>query len=266
MTGKKSKAKLPAPFLRRLTLIADRMELGKFPFTLPMLQEGLLDLAFERRVAIFVGENGSGKSTLLEAIAHQSGFNLYGGNRDHMYGNGRGDDADVAPLSRALRLAWMPRMTSGFFMRAESFFHFATFLGENSFEAEREFGRDSLHELSHGESFMDLIKNRFAARGIYILDEPEAALSPSRQLAFMAFLKELEETGDAQFIIATHSPILMANPGAQVFEIKGGEVLEVDYRATDHYRLFRRFLENPDKYLAYLLPPNREETGERTVD
>jgi predicted ATPase len=261
MTGRKTKSKLPAPFLHRLTLIAEKMEPEKFPFTLPIFRDGLLDIEFKKRVTIFVGENGTGKSTLLEAIAHQCGFNLYGGNRNHVYKGGQGDDADVVPLSHALRLSWLPRMTSGFFMRAESFFHFATFLGEQSFEAEREFARDSLHKLSHGESFMALMKNRFAARGIYILDEPEAALSPSRQLAFMAFLRGVEETGDAQFLIATHSPMLMAYPGAEVLQIEGSEVLEVDYRETRHFQLFRRFLESPERYFAHLLSPARDETG-----
>jgi predicted ATPase len=255
------KSKLPAPFLRRLALIPERMTPDGYPFDLPILQEGRLEIAFDKRVTILVGENGTGKSTLLEAIAHQSGFNVFGGNRNHGYRPEKSGAVDVAPLSKALRLSWLPRMATGFFLRAESFFDFATYLdgGGGSFEARQSHGRSSLHALSHGESFLALFQARFGARGIYLLDEPEAALSPSRQLAFLALVKNMEETGDAQFIIATHAPMLMAYPGAQVLQIKDGEIFEVDYRDTDHFRLMRRFLEDPAKYLAYLLEARQEE-------
>lgn len=249
------KSNLRPPFLRRLSLLAERMERDRFPFNLPLLREGALEIAFTKPVTIFVGENGTGKSTLLEAIARQCGFNLLGGNRNHRYGEGQPGGDDVTPLADALRLSWLPRMTDGFFMRAESFFNFASYLdgGFGSYEAERTYGRNSLHKLSHGESFLALFRERFDRRGIYILDEPEAALSPSRQLAFLAIVKMLEEKGDAQFLIATHAPILMAYPGAQVLQIRDGELLEVDFRDTDHYRLMHRFLEDPEKYLTYLM-------------
>ncbi|HUC62579.1 MAG TPA: AAA family ATPase [Alphaproteobacteria bacterium] len=261
MARRAVKSRLSAPFLRRLALVPERMAPGGYPFDLPILQQGRLEIAFEKRVTILVGENGTGKSTLLEAIAHQSGFNVFGGNRNHGYRPGQGATVDVAPLSRALRLSWLPRMTSGFFLRAESFFEFAAYLdaGGGSFEARQSHGRQSLHALSHGESFLALFQERFGARGIYLLDEPEAALSPSRQLAFIALLKDMEESGDVQFIIATHAPMLMAYPGAEVLQIKDGEILAVDYRDTDHYRLMRRFLEDPAQYLAHLLDSRRHE-------
>lgn len=259
------KSKLRPPFLRRLSLRAERMRRERFPFNLPLLQDGALEIAFTKPVTILVGENGTGKSTLLEAIARQCGFNLLGGNRNHLYGGSHADGADVKPLADALRLSWLPRMTDGFFMRAESFFNFASYLDEGlgSYEAERTYRQDSLHKLSHGESFLALFQERFARRGIYILDEPEAALSPSRQLAFLAIVKEMEEKGNAQFLIATHAPILMACPGAQVLQIKDGKVLEVDFRDTDHYRLMRRFLEDPEKYLAYLIGARKADEPER---
>ena len=124
MARKKSKHALSPPFLRRLSLIREAMRPDEYPFSLPVLRSGALEIEFARRVTIFVGENGTGKSTLLEAIAHNCGFNLKGGNRNHRYG----DDAEPAPLSKALRLSWLPRMTTGYFLRAETFFDFASYL------------------------------------------------------------------------------------------------------------------------------------------
>ena len=154
-------------------------------------------------------------------------------------------------------------------MRAETFFDFASYLdglASWDFGALEAYAGRSPHELSHGESFLAFFGNRFGTRGIYILDEPEAALSPSRQLAFLALLKELENTNEAQVLIATHSPILMAYPGAQVLEIGAGEVRGVDFRDTVHFKLMRRFLEDPEKFLAYVLPASSGEVGAETSE
>lgn len=260
MAKRKSKPALNPPFLRHLSLIRAAVKPDEHPFNLPMFRSGALEIEFAGRVTIFVGENGTGKSTLLEAIAYQCGFNLRGGNRNHHYGG----DTELAPLAKALRLAWLPRMTTGFFLRAETFFEFASYLDTMSswdFGALEAYAGRSSRELSHGEAFLAFFGNRLGRRGIYIMDEPEAALSPSRQLAFLALMKEVEDTNQAQILIATHSPILMAYPGAQVLAIGAGEVREVDYRDTVHFKLMRRFLENPEKFLAYLMPSVGERSG-----
>lgn len=160
-----------------------------------------------------------------------------------------------SPLAESLTLSWLPKVNKGFFMRAESFFNFATYLDElakSDPSVLLNYGDKSLHEQSHGESFLALFKNHFE-KGLYILDEPEAALSPMRQLSFLAILKRLEKEGQSQFLIATHSPILLSYPGATVFEFsEKGEIQKVNYRDTDHYVLTKEFLENPERYFQHL--------------
>jgi predicted ATPase len=233
-----------APYLRNISSYPERMKGTEFPFTIPAFRRGIaLDLPTP--VTFFVGENGSGKSTLLEALAEICGFNPEGGNQDH-YREAR---ADRSELAQALRLSWMPKVTEGFFMRAESFYNFASYLdGVSDFRA---YGGKSLHHQSHGESFLALFQNRFE-HGIYILDEPEAALSPQRQLAFLRIIHELETPRHAQFLIATHSPILLAYPGATLYQFEEDGIREVDYRDTDHYSVTKEFLNGPERFLSYL--------------
>jgi predicted ATPase len=154
-------------------------------------------------------------------------------------------------LGRALQLTWRQRVTDGFFLRAETFHQFSSHLIDLESTFARDGGR-SLHEQSHGEAFLSLFENRFED-GLYLLDESEAALSPQRQLAFMQILHSLAKQGIAQFIIATHSPMLLCLPGARVLELENGKVTEVSYRDTEHYRLARDFLNDPDRYLRHLL-------------
>ncbi len=233
-----------APFLRRVVTIPEHFDRTRYPFNLPALVGGI-DLAFRTKVTFFVGENGSGKSTLLEALAECCGFSPEGGNRDHY----RETFAERSDLARALRLSWFPKATEGFFMRAESFYNFATYIDEVS--NLRAYGGKSLLKQSHGESFLSLFEHRFE-QGLYILDEPEAALSPQRQLSFLKIIHDLEAPGHAQFLIATHSPILLCYPGATLFSLDGDRIREIAYDETDHFLLTRDFLNSPGRYLKHL--------------
>jgi predicted ATPase len=196
---KKSTPRASGPFLRKIAMLPEKVDPSQHPFSIPAFGNGL-DLKPRSNVTFLVGDNGSGKSTLLEGVAKCCGFNPEGGGRDHHFQT-RGDSVDLAS---AVRLSWLPKVTDGFFMRAESFFNFATYLDEVS--TLQRYGGRSLHEQSHGESFLALFVNRFD-RGIYRLDEPEAALSPQRQLSFLKIIHDLEASGRAQFVIASHWPI-----------------------------------------------------------
>lgn len=246
---------LGSPFLTRLSLKPDKVQPGVHPFTIPLLKPQF-NVTFTTPVTFLVGENGSGKSTLLEALAWALGFNAQGGNRDNSYA----DDVDGHALGRALWLSWRQRVSDGFFLRAETFFNFATYLEEvgSPFIA---YGGKSFHEQSHGEGFLALFENRIED-GVYLLDEPEAALSPGRQLTFLSILHQLASMKVAQFIIATHSPILLTLPGATVLSIEDGELRQVSYRDTEHYQLTRDFLNSPERFHRYLFRKDDESGDE----
>lgn len=239
-------------FLRSVTLLRERVERWQsYPFTVPAIRE-LGTLAFDTPVTFFVGENGSGKSTLLEAIAYQCGFHTAGGGRNPVY---EVDAADAA-LGDFIRLSWRPKVTQGFFLRAESFYHFASYLDQLASESPdfsyQGYGGRSLHQMSHGESFLSLFMNRFRGRGIYLLDEPEAALSPSRQLAFLRIIHQLVREGDAQFVIATHSPLILGYPGARIYSFDTAPIAGVHYEETEHYQITKAFLNRREKFLEEL--------------
>ena len=233
-----------APFLHRIETLPEKLDPTVYPFSIRAFSRGI-DLPLRSKVTFFVGENGSGKSTLLEAIAECCGFNPEGGNRDHH----RAVFADRSPLAQALRLSWRPKVTEGFFMRAESFYNFTTYIQQVSTMSR--YGGKSLHEQSHGESFMSLFNHHFE-QGIYILDEPEAALSPQRQLSFLKIVHDLTTPGHAQFLIATHSPILLSFPGAVLFDLDGDSIQEIDFRETKHFLLTRDFLNSPERFFKHL--------------
>lgn len=213
----------------------------------------LTTLPLQKPVTFLVGENGSGKSTLLEAIAVSFGFNPEGGSRDF---NFRSVETHSG-LHELLRLSkGIPRPKDGFFLRAESFYNVASEVDRLSDDPLDPFldayGGKSLHAQSHGESFLSLMLNRFRGSGLYLLDEPEAALSPSRQMTLLARMHSLVQKL-SQFIIATHSPILMAYPNAQILLLGGDGLHPIDYKQTEHYQITRSFLENPERMLRVLM-------------
>ena len=253
-------------------------ELKQFPFSLPLLQS-LKEMTFDSPVTLFVGENGSGKSTILEALACAAEMIVVGSEstkRDPSLVHAR-------ELAKYFKLTWTKRTRRGFFLRAEDFFGYAKHLNEMRAEMEAElqnveveykdrgnFAREQArmsyaHELSglrqrygegldtrsHGESFLTLFQSRFVPDGLYLLDEPEAPLSPIRQLALISAIKEMVAQ-NGQFIIATHSPILMAYPGATILNFEGGEIHRARYDELEHVRLMRDFLQDPDAFLHNL--------------
>ena len=212
------------------------------------------ELELEKPVTFFVGENGTGKSTLLEAIAVAYGFNPEGGTKNFNFST----EDSHSELWKSLALVKRGYARDGFFLRAESFYNVATNIDrmdrEPSFGSPiiDSYGGVSLHHRSHGESFLALVQNRFGGHGVYLLDEPEAALSPTRQLTLLGQIDELVKR-ESQFIVATHSPILMAYPGAEIFQFSEEGIQAVNYRETEHYQVTRRFLDDPERMLRYLL-------------
>jgi predicted ATPase len=248
MARRARRSSLKAPFLKQISLLPERAERGGFPFGhLSFLKDDDFSLGFEAPITVFVGENGTGKSTLLEAIAQHCGFSPIGGSQEHALA-GRGGDA--GPLARALRFSCLPKVTRGFFFRSESFYNVASYLDEVG-SSDRHGGR-RLHEQSHGESFLAVFQHRFESgrHAMFLLDEPETALSPVRQLAFLSLLRDWEASGNVQVIMATHAPILMSYPGAVLISFDGGTLEPVALEETEHYRVTKTFLGNPERYLA----------------
>lgn len=224
-----------------------------FPFALPVLAH-FDELPLHPAVTFLVGENGSGKSTLLEAIAVAWGFNPEGGSRNFTFST----RASHSSLAEHLTLVKNPvQARDGFFLRAESYFNLGTEIeqldaGGGGRRIIDSYGGRSLHEQSHGESFLALLLHRFGGGGFYVLDEPEAALSPMRQLSTLARIHELVHAG-SQFVIATHSPILMAYPEAIIYQIDGTGATPVEFAQTEHYAVTCQFLSDPSRMLAFLL-------------
>lgn len=215
----------------------------------------LKKIEFTKPVTFFVGENGTGKSTLLESIAVAYGFNAEGGSRNFNFST----YSSYSMLHNYIKLVkGIVRPKDGYFLRAESFYNVATNIEEldkipsASPKIKESYGGKSLHEQSHGESFLSLILNRFGGDGMYILDEPEAALSPTRQMMLLSQLDNLVNK-NSQFIIATHSPILLAYPNADIYQLDEEGIKLVEYKQTDTYNITKQFLDNPERMLKYLL-------------
>lgn len=225
----------------------------EYPFNLPAIKN-LSKLSFHPKVTFIIGENGFGKSTILESIAVAYGFNAEGGSRNFNF-TSRDTHSNLDKYIKVVKGTKRPR--TGFFLRAESFYNLATNIddldsdhsgGPRIIDA---YGGRSLHEQSHGESFFALFQNRFSGEGLYLLDEPEAALSPTRQMSMLSIMHDLIQEG-AQFIIATHSPIIMAYPNSLIYEIKE-KIEAVKYEDTEHYQITRAFINHTKKMLKELI-------------
>lgn len=241
-------------YIRRLVL--KREEIPSFrehPFNLPMVKQ-LGDLSFHPQVTYIIGENGMGKSTLLEAIAIAAGFNPEGGTLNFRFST-YDSHSQLADALRLVRGVSKPK--DGFFLRAESFYNVASYIEELDREGPEprvidSFGGKSLHEQSHGEAFFSTFIHRFGGKGLYILDEPEAALSPIRQMSMLTRIHDLVNN-QSQFIIATHSPIIMAYPNAVIYEITDEGIHETPLEQTGHFRIMKQFFDDKDRYLHHLL-------------
>lgn len=220
----------------------------QYPFNIPAVRflEKAGNLPLEKPVTFFVGENGTGKSTLIEAIAVAMGFNGEGGSRDFFFTT----QHTHSELWEYLTISKSVYPEDGFFLRAESFYNTASYLEENS--SMIRYGGVSFHAQSHGESFLALAMNRFEGNGLYILDEPESALSPQRLMSLLVIMDELVKN-NSQFIVATHSPILMAYPNADILEFSEKGIQKVGYRETEHYRITKQFIDMPERMIRYLL-------------
>ncbi|MPZ71357.1 MAG: AAA family ATPase [Actinobacteria bacterium] len=233
---------------------SDELDPGEYPFTVPAVRAlcGQGELELDAGVTFFAGDNGSGKSTLVEAIALAAGLNAEGGSRSFAFATRASESAlgDHITLVRGAR-----RPATEFFLRAESFYNVATqieMLERVDPGLLASYGGRSLHERSHGESFLSLALHRFGPHGLYLLDEPESALSVPGCLAFLRRMHELANAG-SQFVVATHSPILMALPGAAIVEIDEGGFHPVPYEQTQAYQLTSAFLASPERFLRHLL-------------
>jgi predicted ATPase len=240
-------AKVLEPFVRSLVVRRDAIEdADDYPFSIPAIR-ALTDLQLDPHVTLFTGENGSGKSTLIEAIASAAGFNAEGGSRNMLMST-RESHSSLHEYLRLVRGSRTPK--TGYFLRSESFFNVATYV-ETISDAVASHGGRSLHEQSHGESFLSLILSRFYPNGFYVLDEPEAALSLRGSLALMRRMHDLIEAG-SQFVVSTHSPILLGYPDALIYVLSDSGITTRSYEETDQYELTRSFLDNRQRFLRYL--------------
>jgi predicted ATPase len=255
---------MPAPYLRRVWLdpsrIADR---AAYPFCLPFLRDDF-EQDFDRPITIIVGENGAGKSTLLEGIAVLAGYDEAGGGKGYMpVDHSKALEKMGGELSNALRAAWLPKITNGWFFRAESFFSIARYLDQAARESPGGGGPppDFLSH-SHGEGFLRFFEERCRKQGIFIFDEPESALSPARQMEFLKLMKRMEESTICQVIMATHSPMLMAYPGARLLRMTKYGLEPVAVKDTDHYKIMREFCADPSGFVEAVVDewmPHRRE-------
>lgn len=241
MAGKYRPTSLPPPWLKRVWVDDEAIEdRSAYPFFLPLFRSEGFEFDFDTPITIIVGENGTGKSTLLEGIAVLAGFDEGGGGQGYRaidHSNAIAEDGSA--LARYLKASWLPKIGKGWFFRAETFFSVARYLDDSG----SRFADFLSH--SHGEGFMRFFEERCSSQGLFIFDEPESALSPARQFEFLKLLQNFTAQGTLQAIIATHSPILMAMPGAKLWQIDRGGLQQVKLEDIAHYRLLREFILDP---------------------
>ncbi len=234
------------------------IDFTEYPYSLPIIRN-LHEIKFTSKVTFFVGENGTGKSTLVEAIAHKIGFGAEGGSKNISFKTSADTVYSGAQkLADHTTLSWRQKPKDGYFFRAESFYTVANYL--DSIERESggaygSYGGKSLHQQSHGESFLSFFQNRIKD-GFFILDEPEGALSPQRQLSLLIIIQQLCKKFNTQFIIATHSPLLLAYPAATIYSFDNNSLEKINYTQTSHYQITKQFLNNPEFYLKNLFADN----------
>jgi predicted ATPase len=242
---------LPAPYLRRIRLDATLVtDATAYPFCLPFLCNGF-DLEFDHAITIIVGENGTGKSTLLEGIAALAGYDEAGGGKGYRpVDHSQAIEVMGGTLAQALRASWLPKITTGWFFRAESFFSVARYLDEAAVGSGPP---PNYLSHSHGEGFLRFFDERCNRQGLYIFDEPESALSPARQIEFLKLLRRMERSSLCQVIMATHAPMLMAYPGARLLQFSKYGLAPVSVEQTDHFRLMREFCADPATFIATMM-------------
>ena len=252
MARRNREINLPAPYLKRLWLDASRVDDREaYPFCLPFLHDEF-SLSFDRAITTIVGENGTGKSTLLEGIAVLAGYDEAGGGRGYRsVDHSNAVETMGGQLSSALRASWLPRITNGWFFRAESFFSVARYLDEAARDVHAP-PPDFLSH-SHGEGFLRFFEERCQRQGIFIFDEPESALSPARQMEFLKLMRRMEESTICQIVMATHSPMLMAYPGARLLRLSKYGLDPVTVEQTDHYKVMREFCDDPAGFVQAVM-------------
>jgi predicted ATPase len=248
-----------APYLVGVRVKESGVTEDGYPFNLPLVRT--LDLTFDSPVTFFVGENGTGKSTVIEAIASLCRLPVSGGGRNEL-AESHGPDRASA-LARALRPAFRRKPPDAYFLRSEFQAHFASLLDQRKDDPDflddpySRYGGRSLHTKSHGEAFLSILQHRIQS-GLLLFDEPESALSPQRQLALLAHMSMLVAAGKSQFIIATHSPILMTFPGARILAFDNDTIRPVPLEDTSHFQITKGILHNPAVYWKHLQDPPRE--------
>ncbi|RUT85589.1 MULTISPECIES: AAA family ATPase [unclassified Mesorhizobium] len=253
MAHRKQLTRLKAPYLKRVLLDTERVaDWEKYPWNLPLFRGHEFELEFTTPITIIVGENGTGKSTLLEAIGALAGYDEAGGGKGYMpVDHSSAIDKSGAALANAFRGHWLPKVTAGWFFRAESFYSVARHLDQAALESGG--APPDFLSWSHGEGFIRFFEERCRRQGIYILDEPESALSPTRQIELLKMLRRMDQSGTAQVIMATHSPLLMACPGARLFRISRFGLDPTDFSDTDHFRMMRDFCTDPQAFIEEAL-------------
>lgn len=252
MAKRNRETSLPPPFLKRVWLPDEHWrsacESDVYPFSLSLIRSGALDIKFERSVTTLVGENGSGKSTILEAIAVMAGFDERGGAQGMRAVSNTGNSgSDAGTLGELLRGAWLPQIRQGWFFRAETFHAVATYLDDSGSE------HAGFLSASHGEGFLQFFEERITRQGLFILDEPEAALSPLKQFEFLKLLRQMQLAENCQVIMATHSPILMALPEADLWQLDSFTIRPTVLEETAHFRLYKEFVSYPHETVEAMI-------------